>query len=66
MNKLNLFVVLSVVAAASLFGAAVTPALAQDNMSMPMDNMSMPMDNMSMPMDDMGNMTMTMDNSTVN
>jgi hypothetical protein len=59
MNKLNLFVVLSVVAAASLFGAAVTPALAQDNMSMPMDNMSM-------PMDDMGNMTMTMDNSTVN
>ena len=59
MNKLNVFVVLSVVAAASLFGAAVTPALAQDNMSMPMDNMSM-------PMDDMGNMTMTMDNSTVN
>ena len=59
MNKFNVFVVLSIVAAASLFGAAVTPALAQDNMSMPMDNMSM-------PMDDMGNMTMTMDNSTVN
>ncbi len=62
MNKFNVFVVLSIVAAASLFGAMVTPALAQDNMSMTMDNSSMPMDNMSMPMD---NMTMTMDNSTV-
>ncbi len=57
MNKFNVFVVLSIVAAASLFGAMVTPALAQDNMSMTMDNMSM-------PMDEMGNMTMTMDNST--
>jgi len=56
MNKFNVFVVLSIVAAASLFGAMVTPALAQDNMSMTMDNSSMPMD--------MGNMTMTMDNST--
>ena len=56
MNKFNVFVVLSIVAAASLFGAMVTPALAQDNMSMGMDNMSMPMDE--------GNMTMTMDNST--
>jgi hypothetical protein len=63
MNKFNVFVVLSIVAAAALFGAMVTPALAQDNMSMSMDNSSMPMDNMSMPMDD--NMTMTMDNSTL-
>jgi hypothetical protein len=63
MNKFNVFVVLSIVAAAALFGAMVTPALAQDNMSMPMDNSSMPMDNMSMPMDD--NMTMTTDNSTL-
>ena len=61
MNKFNVFVVLSIVAAASLFGAMVTPALAQDNMTMTMDNSSMPMDNMSMPMD---NMTMTMENST--
>ena len=51
MNKFNVFVVLSIVAAASLFGAMVTPALAQDNMTMTMDNSSMPMDNMSMPMD---------------
>ena len=57
MNKFNVFVVLSIVAAASLFGAMVTPALAQDNMTMTMDNSSM-------PMDQMGNMTMTMDNST--
>lgn len=57
MNKFNVFVVLSIVAAASLFGAMVTPALAQDNMSMTMDNSSM-------PMDQMGNMTMTMDNAT--
>jgi len=57
MNKFNVFVVLSIVTAASLFGAMVTPALAQDNMSMTMDNSSM-------PMDQMGNMTMTMDNST--
>ena len=62
MNKFNVFVILSIVAAASLFGAMVTPALAQDNMTMTMDNSSMPMDNSSMPMD---NMTMTMDNSTV-
>jgi hypothetical protein len=63
MNKFNVFVVLSIVAAAALFGAMVTPALAQDNMTMSMDNSSMPMDNMSMPMDD--NMTMTTDNSTL-
>ena len=58
MNKFNVFVVLSIVAAAALFGGAmVTPALAQENMSMTMDNSSM-------PMDQMGNMTMMMDNST--
>lgn len=58
MNKFNVFVVLSIVAAAALFGGAmVTPALAQENMSMSMDNSSM-------PMDQMGNMTMSMDNST--
>jgi len=58
MNKFNVFVVLSIVAAASLFGAMVTPALAQDNMTMKMDNMSN-------PMGQMGNMNMTMDgNST--
>ena len=57
MNKLNLFVVLTIVAAASMFGAMVTPAVAQDNMTMTMDNQSM-------PMGDMGNMTMGMDNST--
>jgi hypothetical protein len=57
MNKFNVFVVLSIVAAAALFGAMVTPAFAQDNMTMSMDNSSM------MPMDE-GNMSMTMDNST--
>ncbi|TVP39934.1 hypothetical protein [Candidatus Nitrosocosmicus arcticus] len=57
MNKFNVFVVLSIVAAASMFGAMVTPAFAQENMTMTMDNSSM-------PMDQMGNMTMTMDNST--
>ena len=58
MNKFNVFVVLSIVTAAALFGGAmVTPALAQDNMSMTMDNSTM-------PMDQMGNMTMNMDNST--
>jgi predicted metal-binding membrane protein len=59
MNNLNIFIVLGIVAASSLFlGVAMaTPALAQDNMSMSMDNSSMPMDNM-------GNMTMGIDNST--
>jgi hypothetical protein len=57
MNKLNLFVVLTIVAAASMFGAMVTPALAQDNMTMGTDNSTM-------PMSDMGNMSMTMDNAT--
>ena len=63
MNKFNVFVVLSIVAAASLFGAMVTPALAQDNMTMTMDNSSMPMDNMSYA--NGRHMTMTMDNSTI-
>lgn len=59
MNKFNVFVVLSIVATASLFAgiAMVTPVVAQDNMSMTMDNSTMPMDHM-------GNMTMSMDNST--
>ena len=59
MNNINLFIVFSVVAAASLFAgiAMVTPVSAQDNMSMSMDNSTM-------PMDQMGNMTMGMDNST--
>lgn len=57
MNKLNLFVVLTIVAAASMFGAMVTPALAEDVMNMTMDNSTM-------PMSDMGNMSMTMDNAT--
>jgi hypothetical protein len=59
MNNFNVFVVLSIVAAASLFAgiAMVTPAVAQDNMSMTMDNSTMPMDQMD-------NMTMSMDNST--
>ena len=60
MNKFNVFVVLSIVATASLFAgiAMVTPvvAVSHDNMSMSMDNSSMPMDH--------GNMTMGMDNST--
>ena len=58
MNKFNVFVVLSIIAAASLFAgiAMVTPVVAQDNMSMTMDNSTMPMDH--------SNMTMGMDNST--
>ena len=60
MNKFNVFVVLSIVAAAGLFGGAmVTPVLAMSH-----ENMTMSMDNSSMPMDQMGNMTMSMDNST--
>ena len=51
MNRFNVIVALSIVAAAALFGGAmVTPALVQENMSMTMDQM--------------GNMTMSMDNST--
>ena len=59
MNNLNIFIVLSIVAASSLFlGVAMaTPALAQDNMSMSMDNSSM-------PMGETGNMTMGIENST--
>ena len=60
MNNTNLFVVLSIVAAASLFvGTMATSVLAVSH-----DNMTMTMDNSTMPMDQMGNMTMTMDNST--
>jgi len=60
MNKFNVFVVLSIVAVAALFGGAmVTPVLAMSH-----ENMTMSMDNSSMPMDQMGNMTMSMDNST--
>ena len=52
MNKFNAFLVLSIVAVASIFAgvAMVTPAVAQENMSMPMDHIS--------------NMNMIMDNST--
>ena len=59
MNNFSVFVVLSIVAATSLFAgiAMVTPVVAQDNMSMTMDNSTM-------PMDQMGNMTMSMDGST--
>lgn len=59
MNNLNIFVVLSIVAAASLFGAMVTPVLAMSH-----DNMTMSMDNSTMPMHNMSDMTMSMDNST--
>jgi hypothetical protein len=59
MNNLNIFIVLSIVAASSLFlGVAMaTPALAQDNMTVSINNSSM-------PMSEMGNMTMGIDNST--
>jgi hypothetical protein len=51
-------VVFSIVAAAAFFGGAtITPALAQDNISMTMDSSPI-------PMNQMGNMTMTMDNFT--
>ncbi len=52
MNKFNAFVVLSIVAAASIFAgvAMVTPAVAQGNSTIPMG--------------DIANTTMTMDNST--
>ena len=57
MNNLNIFIVLSIVAASSIFlSTMATPALAQDNMTMSMDNSSMPRDH--------SNMTMGMDNST--
>ena len=59
MNRFNVIVALSIVAAAALFGGAmVTPALVQENMSMTMDQMG----NMTMSMDnsiDMGNGTVT-------
>ena len=40
MNKFSVIVVLGILAAAALFGGAmVTPALAQNNMSVTMDHM---------------------------
>jgi hypothetical protein len=59
MNYFNIFVILSIVAVASIITgvAMVTPSFAQENMSMPMDNSSMPMDQIV-------DMTMGMDNST--
>jgi hypothetical protein len=57
MDKFDVIVALSIVAGpAFLGGATITPALAQENMSMTMDNSSLPMDQMD-------NMTMMMDNS---
>ena len=59
MNNINIFVVLSIVAAASLFVGTMASsvlAVSHDNMTMSMDNSTMPMDH--------SNMTMTMDNST--
>jgi hypothetical protein len=56
MNKFNIIVVFSIEAAAAFFGgAAITPVLAQENMSMTINNSSI-------PRDQMGNMTMMMDN----
>jgi len=47
MNKFNLIVVFSIVAAAAFFGGAtITPALAQENISMTMDSSSIPMNQM--------------------
>ncbi len=57
-NKFNVFVVLSTVAAALWEEVMVTPAVAQENMSMPMDHVS----NMNMMRDNstkMGNGIMT-------
>lgn len=60
MNNLNIFVVLSIVAASSLFvGTMVTSVLAVSH-----DNMTMSMDNSSMPTHNMSDTTMSMDNST--
>ena len=60
MNNINVFVVLSIIAAASLFAAG---SMATSVFAMNHENATMAMDNstMAMPMD---NMTMTMDNST--
>jgi hypothetical protein len=58
MNKFNIIVVFSIVAAAAFFGGGtITPSLAQENISMTMDSSSI-------PMNQMGNMTMMVDNST--
>ena len=62
MNNINLFIVLSIVAAASLFGVTATQAFAisHENGEMTTHNSTMPMDNMSMH-----NSTGTTDNSTM-
>ena len=58
MDKVNIIVVFSIVAAAAFFGGAtITPSLAQENISMTMDISSIPMNQMA-------NMTMMVDNST--
>ena len=66
MNKFNVFVVLSIVAAASLFAAGSMAtsvfAMSHENATMTMDNSTMPMDNMTMTMDNSTGMT---DNATV-
>lgn len=64
MTSLNLFIVLSIIAAASLFGAVVTPAqgLSHDNKTVGLDNPPMPMGNMTM---DVNNSMAIHDNSTM-
>jgi len=61
MNKINAFLVLSIVVATSLFAgiAMVTPALAKDNTTILLENSSLPL-----PLDRLRDMNMTMDNST--
>ena len=66
MNNINLFIVFSIVAAASLFvaGSTVTTVFAMnhENATMAMDNSTMAMDNMTMMMDNSTGMT---DNATM-
>jgi len=66
MNNINLFIVFSIVAAASLFaaGSMITSvfAMSHENATMTMDNSTMPMDNMTMMMDNSTGMT---DNATM-
>ena len=56
MDKFNIIVVFSIVAAAFFGGATITPSLAQENISMTMDFSSI-------PMNQMGNMAMMVDSS---
>lgn len=60
MNNLNIFVVLSIVAATALFGGAMATSV----LAVSHNNMTMSMDNSSMPTHNMSHMTMSMDNST--